>query len=334
MKVLFDATEHGRRGLQPVEPHLGARGVSPLRNARPKRSFTAGRHRAAVRLYVFAPLFFELAAASSVRAASPPTEDECRGAGKRAEQLRSDGNLAAARAGLATCLSTGCSSQQRQDCARQLAAVEAEMPAVVLEAKDEASNNMSGVRVTMDGAPLLDRLDGTAIFVNPGAHHVTFEAPGFRRTETDFEARPRQKTLRVVVFLDSTRSLSLAATALGRREEPSNVARPRRNLGLVLAGAGIGGVAVGTIWAIMSKVTYDHALASECGGDPNGCSAKGTADGRTAHRQAAVATVAFVAAGVLLAGGAALYFTAPRQAGVAVTPTGDHGGSLMVVGKW
>ena len=216
------------------------------------------------------------------------------------------------------------------------------MPAVVLEAKDAASSNMSAVRVTMDGVPVLDQLDGTAILVNPGEHRLAFDAAGFRRTEATFVAREGQKNLRVVVFLDSGRSsapdqliVSPAASAPGRHEEPTSFAwTPQETVGLALGCAGIGGVAVGTIWSIMSKVTYDHALASECGGDPNRCSSQGIADGRTAHHQASVATVGFVAAGALFAAGAALYFTSPKQAGVAVAPTLDGSGGLTVGGKW
>jgi len=288
--------------------------------------------------YMLAPIVGVVVTASVVRAATP-TENECGAASRSAKQLRSAGNLSAARARLAGCLSTGCSSQLREECARHQAAIVAAMPAVVLEAKDEVSNNVSAVRVTMDGAPLLDRLDGTAILVDPGEHRVAFEAAGFRRAEATFVARESQKNLRVVVYLASGPSpapnhLTVAASAPGRQEEPTSFAGQRQNVGLALGCAGIGGVAVGTIWSIMSKVTYDHALASECGGDPNRCSSQGIADGQTAHRQASISTIGFVTAGALFAAGAALYFTSSEQAGVAVAAAVDPSGGLTVVGKW
>jgi hypothetical protein len=237
-----------------------------------------------------------------------------------------------------------------------VAAIDVVMPAVLLEAKDESSNNVSAVRVTMDGAPLVDRLEGTAILVNPGQHTLAFDAAGFRRTETTFVARERQKKLRVVVFLDSAQKspdptqlivspatsapasapASSLTSALDSREEPArSSARSRRYVALALGGAGIAGVTVGTIWAIMAKTTYDHALVTECGGEQNLCTSGGIAEGRTAHRQATAATVAFVAAGALFAAGAALYFTSPKETGVAVAPTTvDGSGGLTVVGKW
>jgi hypothetical protein len=215
------------------------------------------------------------------------------------------------------------------------------MPSIVVQALDEASNDVSDVSATMDGAPLLERLDGTEILINPGEHHLALEAAGFRRAEATFVARERQKGLRVVVFLGSARNpaltqsmVSSAARPPGRHDESPTLSKGRR-VGLALGYAGVGSLAVGTILSILSKTTYDHAFSSECGGDPNRCSAQGIADGRKAHREATIATFGFVTAGVLLAAGAALYFASPKEDGVAVVPAVEKsGGGLAVVGKW
>lgn len=279
-------------------------------------------------------------AATSVLAAAPvaraagPTDGECGAAGKAAEQLRSTGDFFAARARLSSCLSTACSSQVREECGRKLTSIESAMPGVLLEAKDEASNSITAVRVTMDGSPLVDRLDGSVILVNPGEHRLAFEAAGFRRTEATFVAREPQKALRVVVFLDSARNPA-ASRLVGSSGEPTRSSGHRQSVGLGLGIAGLAAVGVGTAWAIISKRTYDHALSSECGGDPNRCSTQGISDGKAAHRQATVATITFVAAGALVAAGAALYFTGSREAGVAVAPAvDDRNAGLALVGKW
>ena len=305
--------------------------------------------RVRMKRYELAPIVaVVLVGAFGVRTrAAAATESECASAGGAADQLKSAGDLFAARLRLGACLAAECSSQVREDCARRLANVVAAMPAVVLEAKDQASNNLTSVRVTMDGAPLLDRLDGAAILVNPGVHRVVFEAVGFRRAEATFVAREPQKKVRVVVFLDSAPSsvyapsaasdrltVSPAASVAVRHEEPTTSPERRRQVGLALGGAGVAAVAVGTIWSIMSKQTYDHAIKSECGNDPNACSSQGIADGQKAHRQATVATVAFVAAGALVAAGAVLYLTSPRQTGVAIAPMADRSAGLALVGKW
>jgi hypothetical protein len=208
--------------------------------------------------------------------------------------------------------------------------------AVVLEAKDEGSMNLAAARATIDGAQVVDPLDGEAIPVTPGTHRARFEAAGFRGIETTFVVAEGQK-LRVVVFLSAAPKASeLVVAAPAPRDEPARVGGRQRILGLALAGAGLAGLVVGAVWSLRSKSTYDDALSSECGGDPNRCSAQGIADGQTAHRQATIATVGFVAAGVLLAAGATVYIAGPKHTGLAVAPgvDADGGGGLMVAGAW
>jgi hypothetical protein len=89
------------------------------------------------------------------------------------------------------------------------------------------------------------------------------------------------------------------------------------------------GLAVGGVFAFVSKGTYDHALSNECGNNPSACSAQGQQDGSTAHTQATVATVGLAAGGALLAAGAVLYFTAPR---VSVAPSVGAGRAGVAVG--
>ncbi len=268
-----------------------------------------------------------------------PLENPCGSASSAAQELRSAGDLSAARARLAACLSAGCPGEL-SECARKLAEIDAQIPTVVVEARDEANDYVTDARVTMDGAPWLERLEGKEVAVNPGEHRLTLDAPGFRKAESTFIAREQQKKLRVIVFLISARASATAASVAApaanppnRRDEPSLSAG--RKIGFALGGAGLGGLAVGTIFSILSKTTYDHALQSECGGDPKRCTADGIADGRTAHNEAAVATLGFAAAGVLLAAGAALYFTSPEHGSVAVAPAADsRGGGLTMVGRW
>jgi hypothetical protein len=284
-----------------------------------------------------------LVVAGSVARAASPTEKECAAAAKDAEQLRGAGDLFAARGRLEACSAAECARPLREQCARDLAGIEAVMPAVVVEAKDAASNNVTEVRARIDGAHVGDRLDGVAIPVNPGEHRLVLEGPGFRRTETTFVAHEGQKKLRVVVYLDSDAGLavgpsgspSAAGATPGRDEGTPVFATRRQKVALALGVGGVAGVAVGSIWSIMSKMTYDHAVSSECGGDVNHCSPKGIADGQTAHQQAAIATVGFVAAGALLAAGAVVYFTGREHTGsVAIAPAIDGGGGVTVAGRW
>ena len=62
---------------------------------------------------------------------------------------------------------------------------------------------------------------------------------------------------------------------------------------------------------------------------------QGVADVQSGFDQATIATVGFIAGGVLLAGGAALYLTAPRAGEVAIAPSlGDRSAGLSMRGAW
>ena len=294
--------------------------------------------------------------AAAPPAGSVPKGESCGAALQASQRLQGEGRLQAARAELVACLSAGCSGPIRSDCERRQATLTEIIPAVVLVAKDEASHDLTSVRVTMDGQPLAERIDGSPIPVDPGPHRFVFEAAGFRRIETTMVARERNQRTRVVAYLNAATAFERGAGATGpsvsvpRGGQPESSletsAAPsgnghghgqawKRKLALGLGGAGVASFAVGAIWALRSKVTYDHALVTECDGDPGRCSPQGIADGQTAHQQARVATIGFLAAGVLISAGAAIYFTTPRQTQVAVAPSvADRSAGFALAGKW
>ncbi len=116
-------------------------------------------------------------------AAAEPTKRECVDANSSAQDLRKDGKLRAARDKLALCVSMSCPGAVREDCAQRLDEVNKAMPSLVFEAKDTAGNDLGVVRVTMDGQPLAEKLDGTAIPVDPGSHLFAFEAERLPKAE-------------------------------------------------------------------------------------------------------------------------------------------------------
>jgi hypothetical protein len=268
---------------------------------------------------------------TSFASGAEQTKQKCAANSESAQDLRRAGKLHEARASFAACTAASCPGPIREDCAQRLKDIEAAMPTVVLEAKNAAGHDLSAVRVTMDGTLLREELDGTAIAIDPGEHTFAFEASGFRKTEDTAVVREGERDRRVRVVLES-----LAPASGIARDAPRSVDRdPRRPLGLALGLAGGAGIAVGAVVGLVAKATYDNALQAECGGDPNRCTPQGTKDGQTAHSQATASTVALVAGGVLLAGGAVLYFTAPNGRDVTVAATVGHdGGGLAVTGRW
>jgi hypothetical protein len=263
--------------------------------------------------------------------ADAPTKKECAAANETAQDLRSTGKLRQARERLAICTADTCPGPIREDCAQRLEEVEAAVPSLMIEAVDLSGHDLSSVRVTMDGVPLTQQLGGRAIEVDPGEHRFIFDAQGFKKKSDTVVVREgeRNRSLRVVLESIATQPVALALGSDGG---------VRRALGITMGATGAAGIVLGAIFGLVAKSTYNHAL-SECGGEPNTCAGlagvQGLQDRQTAGGQAAFATVDFVVGAALLAGGAALYFTAPGEGGVAVAGTvSNGGGGLAVRGKW
>ncbi|MGH7297597.1 MAG: tetratricopeptide repeat protein, partial [Polyangiaceae bacterium] len=126
-----------------------------------------------------------------------------------------------------------------------------------------------------------------------------------------------------------------AAPSSPTSPEPPAGESSQRTIGLVVGGAGVVGLVVGSVLGLVAKSSYDHALQTECGNNPNGgCSQQGIADGKSAHGQAAASTVAFVAGGALLATGAVLYFTAPKARVTVGATMATQRTGLVVSGVW
>lgn len=212
--------------------------------------------------------------------------------------------------------------------------------------KDAAGNDLHDVRVSIDGQLLVDHVEGQSLTIDVGEHHLLFHAAGFNDIETTVvaQAAQGQHKLRILVFLTPASAVAGAArdeasvnpvaprlqlTQGSSPAEPRDMTpRWRRPVAGALLGASAASLVLGTIWSFLAKSKYDHALATECDGTPNSCSAQGIADGRTAHDRALVSTVAFVGAGVFVAGAATVYFAWPgTQERVAVAPTVSSGGA-------
>ena len=266
--------------------------------------------------------------------AAEPSKQECVAANEAAQDLQRTGKLREARATLAVCTAASCPGAVREDCGQRLREVESSIPKLVFAAKDAAGHDLGAVHVTMDGESLLEKLDGSATMVDPGEHHFTFEADGFRKNETTLLVREGEVDRPVRVVLIST-----SAPPEGTASAAGEADNTRRALGITLGVVGLGGMAAGAVFGILAKSTYDQ-VTKDCGQtvrqcvDPNG---NYHDDYNTAVNQATVSTVAFIAGGVLFAAGAVIFLTAPSvtTGEVAIAPTVTHeGGGFMVRGRW
>jgi hypothetical protein len=120
--------------------------------------------------------------------------------------------------------------------------------------------------------------------------------------------------------------------------EPKGAAR--RAVGLSLAGLGVGGVATGVVFGVLT-LQKKNDIQKACGGSVTTCNApmgSVDVDRQDAKTMGDISTVSFIVGGVALVSGAALYFTAPSAVTtgkVRVAPTvSKNDAGLMVVGAF
>jgi hypothetical protein len=271
-------------------------------------SLTSRAARSVPTLFVFGSLCLAATLARARPAwGAPPTKVECVAANETGQDLRQTGKLLAARTSLASCLAASCPGPVREDCAQRLADVEQAVPTVVFVANDASGKDLSAVRVSLDGQPWLEKLDGKAAPIDPGAHQFRFETEGIPAKEANFVLSEGEKNRRIVVVLASAVERAPAPPVAPPAASP----RVQRSIGIGLAVGGVVAAGIGGAFGLVAKSSQDHAVAQCQGGNPNDCPPQAVNDSHTAHDQAAISTVAFVAAGALLTAGAIVYFTAP-----------------------
>ncbi len=153
--------------------------------------------------------------------------------------------------------------------------------------------------------------------VDPGEVVVTASAPGRKPVRLTAQAAPRTVAQIEVPALEvlppsEAKQNEEGLTPRVRDRTEGEEGRTQRMVALGVGGAGAVGLVVGSIFGIVSigkKSDADgHCDAA------NVCDDEGLGLRKDAISAGNVSTVAFVVGGVLVAGGAALWFTAPKRA--------------------
>jgi hypothetical protein len=292
------------------------------------------------------------------------TKDRCIDANGKGQEFRREGKLTAAREQLRECATPACPAMVRDDCAKRLDEVEKAQPTIAFEVKDASDADVSAVKVTMDGNPLAERLDGTALPVDIGEHVFTFELvgrPPVTRTLVLTEGeKGRRERIAIGGATPSTPALMPPPSPAPVREAnaPAGAAPvfsaieplPTRGgmgtqkvLGLVAGGVGVAGIAVGSVFGLMT-LSQKSQQESACGSSAS-CTSSGHAralsDHSTGMTDSTISTVGFIAGGALLVGGALLFFAAghspdaPAAARTLVVPSvGPGGGGMFLTGRF
>jgi serine/threonine-protein kinase len=169
---------------------------------------------------------------------------------------------------------------------------------------------VTGMSVTRDTSLVREAQWSVAIPVDPGQHTIFVEAPGKERWQTSLDVPAQSSsTVTVPVLKDAPPgATSGAAPGVAERPRDPHAGKAQRIGGVALAGAGVVGVGLGTFFGLRAMSKKDDASC-----DGNNCP---DSDSRELYEDAQsagnVSTIGFIVGGLALAGGAVLYFTAPK----------------------
>jgi hypothetical protein len=308
-----------------------------------------------------------IVALAPVAARADVTKDQCVAANGKGQDLRRLGKLTAARVQLRQCTDPGCPAMVRDDCTKRLDDLEKAQPTIAFEVKDASGTDVSAVKVTVDGTPLVEKLDGTAIPVDIGEHVFTLEVAGRPPVTRTLVLTEGEKGRRERIVIGATTTAPLAPaqvlvpaanTAAGAAPSFSETAPPaapagsastpaaadqrtpteggaQRTFGLVSGGIGVAGLVAGGIFGALSlsaHSAYEQNCGTNAGAPPGQCTLAGVNGEKDAATKGTISTALFVGAGVALGAGTVLFLSAPKGSGGMQVGLGP--GGVLVDGRF
>jgi hypothetical protein len=258
-------------------------------------------------------------------AANGPTVAECLTASETSLKSRGQHKLKDARAQALICASRTCPADVRTECTKRVTELNGIIPTLVFEVKDPNGDDVPGVKVTMDGDVFAERLDGTAVPVDPGEHAFAFSANDKTVNKT-LVIREGDKGRRERIVLGEKSPPPAATTAPDTTAPPpaDDTKRPHdepqkkgasgmsgmRIGGLVAGGLGLVGVGLGSYFGITANNAWNSSK-SECSTASCPSHAQAIVDHDSAVNNGLASTISFAAGGALLATGVLLFVLAP-----------------------
>jgi hypothetical protein len=236
---------------------------------------------------------------------------------------------------------------QRATLARaKVAELEPKLPTLAIVVP--ALADLPDLVVKRDGEAVGRASWGTPIPVDPGPHAIEASAPGKKpwQTEAKVDGPGAKTSVEVPPLLEDKAVPAPAPPGAGTGATatpapappppaPSTPGSTQRVLGVLVAGVGVAGIAVGSVFGVLASSQKNDA-GSQCSGAV--CNAAGISDLNDARSKATVSTVGFIAGGALLAGGVVLYLVAPHASsttGLGVAPGADGSvAGLTLRGGW
>jgi hypothetical protein len=156
-----------------------------------------------VRDLVGAAALVATVAAEGVAFAAPDDREQCANSAEQAQQLRDEGKYRRAREQMLVCARDVCPGPIKSDCGKWLSELDRDAPTVVFGARDGKGSDVFDVKVSIDGVPIQERLDGKPVLVDSGEHTFKFEAKDGTTKEEKVLLRAAEKARPIIVTLGS-----------------------------------------------------------------------------------------------------------------------------------
>jgi hypothetical protein len=216
--------------------------------------------------------------------------DECEQAYEQSQVEQNAGHLVAAKAQLEKCADDRCPNAMKTECGNALPALLSSLPTVVFDAVDDKGAQVIKSKVTVDGKPAADSIDGHEFAIDPGPHKVRFEAAGKEPIELD------------VAILAGQQHRAVQGQYKGVGLPPPPPGRPFGFAPWIVVGAGaaIAGIGIGVLVSGLGDISDAE---KKCGVDRQGCPDQASVDlGQRGIAKATAGKVLIPVGGIALAG--------------------------------
>lgn len=216
------------------------------------------------------------------------------------------------------------------------AALEPRLPKLTIRGP---ATTIPGLVVLRDDVPVDPAVLGAGIYVDPGQHVVSANAPKHRAVSievTMIEAETKIVEVPALERLPEPPAPAATATAMQPIYVELDPGKSRRITGIVFGATGAAAIATGLGFGVAARSRWNSAFDDGlCNEDTNQCTKEGQERTSDARRHALVANVVTGIGVAMVAAGAVLYFTAPkkRRAEVTVAPVAG-GAAVSIGGAW
>lgn len=215
-------------------------------------------------------------------------------------------------------------SEREKAATKRAEKLQARLPRLVINVPE--ASKTPGLEIRRNGMLVGSAQWGTPVAVDPGEIELTASAPGkqtLRQTLRAEEAKTANYSLPALAQGEAAATPPVGAAAPAPAAVPSPAAPPAsasaplapasdtaapqggRNTAIVLglAGVGVVGVGIGTVFAVMAKGKYDESKEKDCDlDDVNSCGPLGVELRNDARSKGDIATVSLIVGGAALAG--------------------------------